>query len=149
LKVAYLDTSAIVKRYVEEPGSEVISGVYNRVLSGELKLAFLVWNIGEVLGVLDKYFKRGWLSNQDYRRARYLFIGETLRLLKLRLLHLIPVRTRLLMQALPYIEKYHLYVADALQVVTAKHVRAQTLYTGDKHVHEVAIKEGISSAYLI
>ena len=26
MKVAYLDTSAIVKRYVEEPGSEVVSG---------------------------------------------------------------------------------------------------------------------------
>jgi len=124
-----------------------LAGIYNKVLSGEFKLAFSVWNIGEVLGVFDKYFKRKWLSNQDYRRARYLFIGETLRLLKLRLLHLVPVRTRLLMQALLYIEKYYLYVADALQVVTAKHVGAQTLYTGGKHVHEVGVKEGIGSVY--
>jgi len=52
------------------------------------------------------------------------------------------------MQALPYIEKYHVYVAEALQVVTAKHVGAQNLYTGDKQVHEVAVKEGIRSIYL-
>ena len=49
-----------------------LAGIYNKVLSGELKLALSVWNIGEVPGVFDKYFRRKWLSNQDYRRARYL-----------------------------------------------------------------------------
>ncbi len=148
MRVAYLDTSAIIKRYVEEPGSEVVCSTYNKALSGELKLSFSTWNICEAIGVLDKYFRRGWLSENDYRKARYLFIGETLRLLKLRLLHLVPVRTKLLMQSLPYIEKYHVYVADALQIVTAKYVKAQNFYTGDKHVHEVALKEGINSTYL-
>ena len=87
MKVAYLDTSAIVKRYVEEPGSEVISGIYNKVLSGELKLAFSVWNIGEVLGVLDKYFKRG---RQQFLRYRF-FIGLCWSLVRKYLLDVSPV----------------------------------------------------------
>ena len=146
--MVYLDSSAIVKRYVLEPGSEIVSGVYDKALSGGLALTFSVWNIGEVLGVLDKYYRRGWLDKQDYTKARYQFIGETIRLLKLRLLKIIPIKTRLLIRAWPLIEKYHIYIADALQVISAKHVGAQKLYTGDKQVHEIAVKEGINSIYL-
>jgi len=51
--VAYLDSSAIVKRYVLEPGSDVVAEVYEGALDGELILSFSAWNIGEVLGVLD------------------------------------------------------------------------------------------------
>lgn len=148
MTIVYLDSSAVVKRYVLEPGSDVISKVYCKALDGELILSFSVWNIGEVLGALDKYYKRGWLSMQDYEKARYQFIGETIRLSKLKLLKIIPVKTRLLIQTWPIIEKYHVYEADALQIVSAKRVDAKKLYTGDKQVHEIATKEGISSIYL-
>lgn len=146
--IVYLDSSAIVKRYILEPGSKIVSEVYCKALNGELTLAFSVWNIGEVLGVFDKYCRRGWLSREDYEKARYQFIGETIRLLRLRILRIIPVKTRLLIQTWRIIEKYHAYGADALQIVSAKHVGAQELYTGDKQVHEIAVKEGINSTYL-
>ncbi len=100
------------------------------------------------MGVFDKYYIRGWLSREDYEKARYQFIGETIRLLRLRILRIIPVKTRLLIQTWRIIEKYHVYEADALQIVSAKHVGAQELYTGDKQVHEIAVKEGINSTYL-
>ena len=148
MTIVYLDSSAIVKRYILEPGSEIVSEVYNKALSGELVFSFSVWNIGEVLGVLDKYYKRGWLDKHDYMKARHQFIGETIRLLKLRLLKIVPVKTRLLIQTWPLIEKYHIYIADALQVVSAKHIGAQKLYTGDKQVHKIAVEEGINSVYL-
>lgn len=44
-------------------------------------------------------------------------------------------------------KKYHVHEADALQIVSAKHIEAQRLYTGDKQVHEIAVKEGIDSTY--
>lgn len=148
MTIVYLDSSAIVKRYILEPGSDVISEVYHKALNGELILSFSVWNIGEVLGVFDKYYRRGWLSMQDYEKARYQFVGETIRLLKLKLLKIIPSRTRLLIQTWPIIEKYHVYEADALQIISAKYIGAKKLYTGDKQVHEIAVKEGINSIYL-
>ena len=46
------------------------------------------------------------------------------------------------------LEKHHIYEADVLQVVSAKHVDAEKLYTGDKQVHDVVTEEGISSVYL-
>ncbi len=143
-----MDSSATVKRYVQEAGSEEVSKVYEGALIGKLAVSFSSWNIGEVLGVLDRYNKRGWLDAQGYSSARSQFIGETLRLLRLRLLTVVPLKARLLAQAWRLIEEYHVCEADALQVVTAKHVEADTLYTGDEKVHEIAVKEGVDSVLL-
>jgi len=148
MKIAYLDSSAIVKRYILESGSEILHEIYYKALNGELVISFSIWNIGEVFGVFDKYYRRGWLSKEDYEKAKYRFIGETIRLLRLKVLRVVPVKTKLLITAWRIIEKYHVYVADALQIVSAKYVKANKLYTGDKQVHEVATKEGIESMYL-
>ena len=145
MTLVYLDSSAIVKRYVMESGSTIINEVYHRALKGELTLVFSIWNIGEVLGVLDKYLQRKWLSIEGYKAARRQFLGETLRLLRLRLLRIVPVKARLLLQAWSLVEKYHVYEADALQVVSAKYVGALRLYTGDEQVHGMSLGEGVSS----
>ncbi len=141
----YLDSSAIAKRYIEEEGSETVNGIYHKALSGELRLAFSAWNVGEVLGVFDKYFRREWLSEEDREKARRQFIGETLRLLRLRILSAIPVKARLLAQTWPLIGRHQIYEADALQLVSARHIKAQSFYTADAHLHEIALKEGIGS----
>ncbi|QOJ78950.1 type II toxin-antitoxin system VapC family toxin [Infirmifilum lucidum] len=143
----YLDSSAIVKRYVIEPGKNLVDQAYYEALRGDALLSFSMWNIGEVLGVLDKYYKRGWLDRDDYLLAKRQFLFETLRLLKLGVLRIVPVKARLLIEAWDLIEKYHLYEADALQILSAKHVGAERLYTGDKILHEVALKEGLESEY--
>ncbi len=136
MKIIYLDSSAIVKCYVMEPGSEEVGEVYDRALVGEYIIAFSAWNIGEVLGVLDKYRRRGWLTPKDYAKARTMFVSETLRLLRLGLVRIVPVKTRLLIESWALIEKYHIYEADALQIVSAKRVRVDLLYTGDRRVYE-------------
>jgi len=146
--IVYLDSSAIVKRYVLETGSDVVGDFYEKVLNGELKVAFSAWNIGEVLGVLDKYFRRGWLGKEDYEMARLQFIGEILKLIRLKLVKIIPVRTELLISTWNLVEKYHIYQADALQVVSAKYIGATNFLTGDKLLFEVAVKEGLNSTYL-
>jgi len=94
--ITYLDSSAIVKRYILEVGSSIVGDIYERTLNGELKIAFSIWNIGEVLGVLDRYFNRKWLEKKDYEMARLQFIDETLRLIRLKLVKIIPLRTKLL-----------------------------------------------------
>ena len=126
-----------MRNAILEHGSDVVSEVYYRALNGELTLSFSAWNIGEVFGVIDRYHRRGWLSDQEYEKARTQFIGETVRLLKLKLLRIVPVKTRLLMRTWPLIEKYHIYEADALQIVSVKHVKAKELYTGERNKKHV------------
>jgi len=143
--IVYIDSSTIVKRYVEEAGSEVARDVYNSALAGNPTLSFSAWNIGEVLVVLDRYRRRAWLDDESYIAARMMFIGETIRLLKLGALFLVPIRVRLLAEAWRLLEKHHIYQADALQVVSAKYIRAIKIYAGDRSLHNVELAEGLQS----
>lgn len=105
-------------------------------------------NISEVLGVLDEYRRRGWLSDDNYLKARLQFLGETLRFLRLKLLRIVPTKISILIQTWSLIERYQIYEADALQILSAKRMGTEKLYTGDGVLHKVALEEGVESEYV-
>ena len=142
-RIVYLDSSAVVKRYILERGTEVVRALYLSAWNGEVKLCFSLWNIGEVLGVLDKYRERGWLGDSEYKASRKMFLSETIRMLKLGILKIVPIRLSIVVESWRIIENYHIYEADALQIASAKHIKASELYTADKKLCEIASKEGI------
>lgn len=146
--IVYLDSSAIVKRYVLEDGTDIVQETYTKALQGETKLSFSTWNIGEALGVLDIYQRRKWLEKKNHKKARESLITETLRLIKLGLIKTVPVRTKLLTESWALIEKHHIYQADALQIISAKHIKADQLLSGDKKLADIAKTEGINATYL-
>ncbi len=146
--IVYLDTSAIVKRYIVEDGSNIVNKLYEEALNGDLALSFSLWNIGEVLGVFDKYYRRGWISEEEYKHVQLLFKAETRRLIKLKVLHIVPVKSRLLVKTWCLITKHHIYVADALQIVSARTVGADKLVTGDKKLYDVSILEDLDALYV-
>ena len=149
MKIVYLDTSAIIKRYVQESGSEVVAFLYSKAWLGEGKIAFSLWNIGEVLGVLDKYYKRGWLTSGDYELARREFLGETLKMLRLRLLNIIPLKPPLIVESWKLVEKHRIHQADALQIASSKLAAAEEFYTADKTLCEVASEEKLNTRCLV
>jgi len=146
--VAYLDSSAIIKRYIKEPGSEIIKQLYQRAYTGELKICFSIWNIGEVLGALDRAMCRGRLAGEEHAIVRRRFLLETRRLTRLNLLLVIPLRGKLLANSWGIMEKYHVYQADALQIATAKQMACTDFLTGDAGLHDIALREGLNSMYL-
>ncbi|RLG59095.1 MAG: PIN domain nuclease [Candidatus Hydrothermarchaeota archaeon] len=146
--IIYLDSSAIVKRYIEENGSEVIEEIYNKTLIGDATIAFSLWNIGEVLGALDRYHRRKWISKEEHTSARTQFIAETLKLIKLGRIKLVPVKTRILLESYRLIEEHHIYQADALQIATAKYINTNKFLTADKKLHKIARKEKLNSILL-
>lgn len=147
-QIVYLDSSAIVKRYVKEPGSSTVRKLYLKAFSGETVISFSIWNIGEVLGALDKAKNIGRLGGREYMLARKRFLLETRRLAKLGQLLVIPLKTKILKESWKLIEKYHIYEADAIQIATAKHINATQFLTGDRKLHEIAENEKINSIYL-
>jgi len=148
MKTVYLDTSAIVKRYIQEAGSDVVTQLYSKAWLGDLKIAYSAWNIGEVLGVLDKYYMRRWLSRGDYELARLEFLGETMKMLKLKVLRVVPVKLALIAKTWELIEKYHIYQADALQLASAREVKASEFYTADQTLCRVAREEQLNAECL-
>lgn len=146
--IIYLDSSAIVKRYVKEVGSDLVRSIYLRTYSGEVILSYSVWNIGEVLGAFDKARKIGRISEDTFNTIRRRFLLETKRMMKLGRLILVPLRTKVLRECWELIMKYHIYEADAIQITSAKYVGAEEFLTGDEQLHEIAIREGLKSNYL-
>ena len=144
----YLDSSAIVKRYVLEEGSDKVKEIYLEALNGVATLHFSVWNVGEVLGALDTYYRRSWLKSEDYRVARESFIAETVRLMKLGVAKVVPVKSRLLAESWLLVEKHHIYEADALQIVSAKNLGVDQLLSGDQRLVDISRKEEVNAAYL-
>jgi predicted nucleic acid-binding protein len=146
--VAYLDSGAIAKRYVKEKGSEHVRLLYLAAYAGEIKLSFSIWNVGEVLGVLDKARRRGLLSGDEYSTAKRRFLMETRRMVNLGILLVVPLSKRIIVESWKLIEKHHIYQADAIQVISAKRVACREFVTADGELHRVALTEGLKSTYL-
>ncbi|GBC71828.1 hypothetical protein HRbin02_01616 [Candidatus Calditenuaceae archaeon HR02] len=146
--VVYLDSSAIVKRYIKEPGSNVVRELYIRAYSGDVTLSYSIWNVGEVLGALDRAKSIGRIDDEKYDISKRRFLTETRRMLKLGLIIMVPLKMRILGESWELIEKHHIYAADAIQITSSKYVNASQFLTGDKRLHEVAVEENLNSKYL-
>jgi len=147
-QIVYLDSSAIVKRYIKEPGSDLVRSFYLKAYSGDIKLSYSLWNIGEVLGVIDKARCMDRLDENSFKIVKERFLLETRRATKLGLAVIVPVKTRILVEAWNLIENHHIYEADALQIATAKRLNAKKFLTADSNLHEIAEKENLHSIYL-
>lgn len=141
----YLDSSAIVKRYISEPGSSAVDLVFDRCWLGELSISTSIWNIGEVLGVFDVRRRRGWLSEDEFRDVLRNFTGEITRLLRLRVLEILPVLTSILVDSWSLVLGEHIYEADALQIQTCIYSGSNVLLSADKELINVALRTGIKA----
>jgi len=135
----YLDTSAIVKRYVIEEETNRIDKIYEKAHAGKIRLSFSVWNIGETAVVLDKYHRRGILGNAKEVFSK--FIGETRLLVKLGQLKLVPLNLKILIESTTYVFKHGIYIADAVQLASAK--GADSFLTFDRKLAQIAEIEGL------
>ncbi|MHA1277455.1 MAG: type II toxin-antitoxin system VapC family toxin [Candidatus Helarchaeota archaeon] len=132
----YLDSSAIIKRYINEKGTETIDVIFDASEVEKVKVSFSIWNIGESIGVFDQYHRRNWIDAEDFRAVTRKFLIEIQKLYKLKTLQLIPIDTNVLVRTLPLIVKYHMYQADVLQTVSFKVANADIFISADKKLIE-------------
>lgn len=141
----YLDTSAILKRYIVEPGTESADVIFDKAEAGELKISVSLWNIGEALGVLDEKRRRGWLTEKEFEQTLNLFAEELVKLMRLKTIEIIPVQTTILANTWNLILKYHLYEADALQISACSFNNNDALLTSDEKLTQTSRKAGIKT----
>ena len=139
----YLDSSAIVKRYVVEQGSDLVNRVYTESDAQAATICFSLWNVGETIGVIESYQRRGWLSEEGGSKAIKNFAGETLRLKRIEGLELLPVSSAAISDAWSLVKKHHIYQADALQIVSCSKAGARSILSADRQLLEAAGKEGL------
>jgi len=130
----YLDTSAIVKRYVTEQGSETIDYLYAKAEIGQLTIAFSLWNIGELLGVFDVNRRRKWLTEKEFRNAIAYFGEDAAKLARLKTIEIVPVTSKIMTEAWDRLLTYHIYQSDALQIVSCIESKCDVLITADQRL---------------
>jgi len=145
VKHVYLDSSAIVKRYITEKGSEIIDKIYDKAENSQLKIVFSIWNIGEVLSVFDRYFRRGWISREQLDTRIFDFVYESIKFIKMGFLQIAPLTAYELVHSWLIVIKQHVYVADAIQICTCKRFNCDFLLSADQVLVKAASNCGISS----
>jgi uncharacterized protein len=141
----YLDSSALVKRYIKEPGTKDVDEIFDKMDSGNARLYLSIWNTGEVAGVIDRYDRKGAVN---YQKCISAFFNDLERYLKSDKLEIINITPSLISASIEILRKYHIYLADALQIETCKVIGADLFVTGDKELYSTALKEGLNAKYI-
>jgi len=128
----------IVKRYIQEEGTQFADFLFDRASQGYLILALNLLNIGEVLGVFDQYLKRNWVDQETFDKLMTKFIDETLRLLRINQLIILPTLSSLQMDSWTYVLKRRLYIVDAIQISSSKKLETTYFCSGDKYLTDIA-----------
>lgn len=106
----YLDTSALAKLYVIEPGGEGVSSV---VAENEGRLFTSVATYAEVLSVLGRCLRERRISRRRYQFQKQAFLADW------RSLHVVELTEDVLSPAGSLIERYGLRGFDAVQLCSA------------------------------
>ncbi len=122
-----------------------MASIYNKSDAKELTICFSMWNIGEVIGAIDRYQRRGWITENQSSIALSNLAGETLRLTQIEALELLPLNSFALSETWDLIRKHHIYQADAVQILECKRSRADALLSADKPLLEVGENEGLAT----
>ena len=135
--ILYVDTSALIKRYVEEEGSERV----NTLWDGATGIATSVVAFAEMLAALNRKRREGVLSTAEYTRTATAFKGDYGRVI------LVPVSAGLNERIELLARKYALRGFDAIHLASALVIRNNgRVETGfacyDRMLNEAALKEG-------
>lgn len=141
----YLDTSAIVKRYVSEQGSKIVDDLFDKAHKGSVAIVFSCWNVGEAAVVLDKYGEKLGLNNTEVFKT---MLRELRMLCRTHSAIMVNVTPKTIRESVKLVFKHHLYVADAIQIISAKQADARSLVTGDRRLAEVSVVEGLETLCL-
>ena len=141
----YLDSSALVKRYVQEPGTPAVDSIFDRASQGGATIATSLWNLGEALGVLDYRRERRLLTEPDFHLAVQNLASEIVRLMRSGAMQVHPVRASLLVEAWTVVLAQHLYEADALQISTCNSSKSRALITSDERLRKASLALGLKA----
>jgi predicted nucleic acid-binding protein len=142
----YLDTSTIVKRYLEEKGSQLVDDIYARTEVGALRISFSMWNVGELIGAVDQHLRRKVISDVQFGTSVRNFIAETIKLFRLGHLDLLSPTAKIFVDAWRLILSSHIYEADAIQIATAKNLECDLFLSADAELIEVAKLANLQAA---
>jgi predicted nucleic acid-binding protein len=112
VSVYFLDTSALVKRYIDETGSHWLRATVDPALSPFLVISQLL--VVEVHSALNRRLREGTISQDDCTRTKQAFQGDCQNEY-----NLIPMSGAIVDLACGLLERHPLRASDAIHLATA------------------------------
>lgn len=144
-RLVYLDTSAIVKRYVKEKGTDIVDEIFKSAELKDVTIYLSLWNIGEAVTVFDRYSRKKLVKLNVVLDN---FLNELSRLSSIGSLETINITSTLMGDSIEYILKYHIYVADALQIASCKYAKCDEFLTSDRKLADAVNAEKVKGIFL-
>ena len=135
---AFFDTSAFVKRYIEEPGSERVMGICKEAEHLVLSLICLP----EMVSTLNRLVREGKLSGDQYLQIKDLILDD------LEDIEVCDITKEVIKQTIGCLEKNPLRAMDALHLGCALVVSPDLFVSSDRRQIEAAIREGLVAEFL-
>ena len=132
---AFFDTSAFVKRYIEEPGSERVVEICREVEHLVLSLICLP----EMISTLNRLVREGKLTGDQYQHIKDLILDD------FEDVEVCDITTEVIKQMILCLEKNPLRAMDALHLGCALVVRPDLFVSSDRRQIEAVQSEGLQA----
>ena len=131
----FFDTSAFVKRYIEEPGTDKV----NKICRQADDLILSVICLPEMISTLNRLVREGRLSPHDYQKTRDLILTE------MEDTEICYVTPEVVTRTIKCLENSPLRAMDALHLGCALLVEPDLFVSSDVRQVEAARKEGLEA----
>lgn len=148
----YLDTSAYVKYFKDEFGSDSVRRIIliahkNR----SLRIFMSLWTINESVTAIDKYHRKNWVSSLERDQIIATILADNLNYLQnYPNFVLVPVTSNIVKESISLIPSLHLSADDSLHVYTAIKRRCKYFIFEDSHLKDQVPKniQGLTMLYI-
>lgn len=130
---AFFDTSAFVKRYIEEPGSEKVMEICREAEHLVLSLICLP----EMISTLSRLVREGKISSDQYQQIKDLILDD------FEDVEVCDITTGVITQTIRCLENNPLRAMDALHLGCALVVKPDIFVSSDRRQVEAALREGL------
>ena len=133
-----IDSSALVKRYIEEPGSKALEEILKD--ASELGLSIIL--TPEVISAFNRLMREGRISTEEYDLIKQALLEDV------RDATVLQITPEVIAHAVILLEKNVLRSLDALHVACALAWRTELFITADKRQMQAAINAGLNARFV-
>jgi uncharacterized protein len=131
----FFDSSAFAKRYVEEPGSQVVDSLCQEAT----EMALSVLCVPEIISALNRRLREGILTPREYAEAKQ-YLSQDIR--DAVIVNLVP---QVVSTCTKILEASPVRAADALQIACALEWETELFVSADKRQIFAAKKAGLNT----
>ncbi|RLI78906.1 hypothetical protein DRP07_10620 [Archaeoglobales archaeon] len=145
MRRVYLDTSAYLKEFSQETGSETIFKIFSACEKGEIVIVTSQWTLSESIAAVDRKQRRGEISLDERDAVVATVLDKTMKLVRKDSLVLVPVTSQLVKTSWRIILERHVSADDSIHLLSALVTLSEIFVAADDYLIERAKEEGFDS----